>query len=57
LKIRKEETTQKTSYRVKNNIRMDLRQVVWGGVDWMYLAEERHQWRDVVNTVLNLQVP
>jgi hypothetical protein len=29
----------------------------WGGMDWIYLAQDRDQWRVDVNTVMNLQVP
>jgi len=29
----------------------------WEGVGWMHLAEDRDQWRTVVNTVMNLWVP
>jgi hypothetical protein len=29
----------------------------WGGMDWIYLSEDRDHWRDLVNTVMNLQVP
>jgi hypothetical protein len=29
----------------------------WGGVDWIHLAQERDQWRALVNTVMNLLVP
>jgi hypothetical protein len=43
--------------RWEDNIRMDLREIVGGGVDWMHLAQDRNQWRDVVNTVMNLRVP
>jgi hypothetical protein len=39
------------------NIRMDLEEVGWVGVDWMNVAQDRDQWRAVVNTVMNLQVP
>jgi hypothetical protein len=35
---------------------MDLREIGWGGMDWVYLAEDRGQWRALVNTVLNLGV-
>jgi hypothetical protein len=40
-----------------NNIRMDLVEVGWGDVDWIGLAQDRHKWRAVVNSVLNLRVP
>jgi hypothetical protein len=36
---------------------MDLREIGWGGVDWIDMAQDRDQWRAVVNTVLNLRVP
>jgi hypothetical protein len=40
-----------------DHIRMDLREVEWGDVDWIGLAKNRNRWRAVVNSVLNLQVP
>jgi hypothetical protein len=40
-----------------DNVRMDLREVGWDGADWMDMAQDRDQWRVLVNTVLNLQVP
>jgi hypothetical protein len=39
-----------------NNIKMDRREV-GGGVDWIDLALGRDHWRDLVNTVMSLQVP
>jgi hypothetical protein len=36
---------------------MDLREIVWGGVDWIVLAQDRDQWRTTVNTVMNLRLP
>jgi hypothetical protein len=36
---------------------MDLRGIVWDGGDWIDLAEDRDQWRALVKTVMNLQVP
>jgi hypothetical protein len=43
--------------RWEDNIRMDLREIRWGGMDWIDLAQDRDQWRAVVNTVMNLRVP
>jgi hypothetical protein len=36
---------------------MDLREVVWGDMDWIDLAEDRDRWRALVYTVMNLRVP
>jgi hypothetical protein len=38
------------------NIRMDLREVGWGGVDWIGLVQDRNRWRDLVNSVIKLRV-
>jgi hypothetical protein len=38
-----------------DNIKMDLREIGWDGVDWMDMAQDRDQWRALVNTVLNLR--
>jgi hypothetical protein len=43
--------------RWKGKIRIDLRCTGWEGVDCIQLAEDRNQWRIVVNTVMNLRVP
>jgi hypothetical protein len=40
-----------------NNIKMDLREIGWDGMDLIDLAEDMDQWRALVNTVMNLQVP
>jgi hypothetical protein len=40
-----------------DNIKIDLREIVWGGMDWNNLAPDRDQWRTLVNTVMNLRVP
>jgi hypothetical protein len=39
-----------------DNIKIDLREIAWGGMDWIDLAQDRDQWRAVVNTVTNLRV-
>jgi hypothetical protein len=33
---------------------MDIREIGWEVVDWIHLAQDRDQWRTVVNTVMNL---
>jgi hypothetical protein len=35
---------------------MDLREIGWGDIDWIDLAQDRDQWRALVNTVMNLRV-
>jgi hypothetical protein len=40
-----------------DNIKMDLREIAWYGVDWIDRAQDRVQWRALVNTVMNLCVP
>jgi hypothetical protein len=39
-----------------DNIKTDLREIGWGGVDWIDLAQDRDQWRVLVNTVMNIRV-
>jgi hypothetical protein len=36
---------------------MDLREIGWGGMGWIDLAQDREQWSALVNTVMNLRVP
>jgi hypothetical protein len=36
---------------------MNLIEIGWEGVDWVYLAQDMDQWRSVVNTVINLCFP
>jgi hypothetical protein len=43
--------------RLVDNIKMDVREIGWEGVDWIDMAQDRDQWRALVNTVLNLRVP
>jgi hypothetical protein len=39
------------------NIKMDLREIGYVGMDWIDLAQDRNQWMALVNTVMNLRVP
>jgi hypothetical protein len=40
-----------------DNIKMDLREIGWDGMDSIDLAQDRDQWRAPVNAVMNLRVP
>jgi hypothetical protein len=43
--------------RWEDNIRMDFREIGWGGMDWIDLTQDRYQWRALVNMVMNLRIP
>ena len=43
--------------RWKGNIKMELQEVGWGGMDWIDLAQDRDRWRALVSAVMNLQIP
>jgi hypothetical protein len=43
--------------RCVDNNKMDLREIGWDGMDWINLAQDRDQWRALVNTVMNFRVP
>jgi hypothetical protein len=43
--------------RWEDNIKMDLREVGWGGIDWIDLAQDRDRWQAIVYMVMNLRVP
>jgi hypothetical protein len=36
---------------------MNITEIGWGDMDWIHLAQERKQWRALVNTIMNLWVP
>jgi hypothetical protein len=40
-----------------DTMKMDLREMGWGGMDWIDLAQDRNQWRALVNMVMNFLVP
>jgi hypothetical protein len=43
--------------RWEDNIKLDLTEIGWDGMDWLHLAQDRDQWRARMNTVTNLRVP
>jgi hypothetical protein len=43
--------------RWEDNIKKDLREIAWSGMDWIDAAQGRDQWRALVNMAMNLQVP
>jgi hypothetical protein len=44
-------------FRWVDNIKMELREIGWGDIDWINLAQDRDQWKALVNTFMNLRVP
>jgi hypothetical protein len=43
--------------RFEDNIKMDLREIGFGDLNWIHLAQDRDRWLALVNTVMNLRVP
>jgi hypothetical protein len=43
-------------HRWEDGIRMDLREIGWGTVESIQLAQDRDQWQALVDTVMNLRV-
>jgi hypothetical protein len=43
--------------RWEENIKMDLRETGWGGMDWVDLGQDMEQWKALVNAVMKIQIP
>jgi len=43
--------------RWEDNIKVDIQEVRYEGMDWIELAQDRDRWRALVNAVMNLRVP
>jgi hypothetical protein len=48
---------ERTRRRWVENIQMNLREIGWDGMDWINVAQDRNQWRALVNTAMNIRVP
>jgi hypothetical protein len=57
MKAKRKESTRKTRRRWVDKIKMDLREMGWDVVDWVDLPQDRGQWKNVVNTVMNIRIP
>jgi len=47
----------KPKRRWEDDIKIHLEELVWGGVGWIDLAQDRDKWLALVNAVKNLRVP
>jgi hypothetical protein len=43
--------------RWEGNIKLDLQELKWRGMDWICLAQDRERWRALMNALKNLRVP
>jgi hypothetical protein len=35
---------------------MHVREIGWGGIEWIHLSQDRDQWRALMNTIMNFSV-
>jgi hypothetical protein len=40
-----------------SNIKVVVREIGWGGMDWIVVDQDMDQWRALVNTIMNLRFP
>jgi hypothetical protein len=51
------ELLEKPRARWKDNIKIDLQEVVCDGMDWIELAQDRNSWWALVNVLMNIRIP
>jgi hypothetical protein len=56
-KARRKEANRRHRRRWEDYIKIELREVGCGGIDWIDLAQDRDQWYALVNKIMNLRVP
>jgi hypothetical protein len=44
-------------HRWKDNLKLDLQEVGWGGMEWIDMAQDEDRWQALVNAVINFRVP
>jgi hypothetical protein len=55
-KLRERDHLEDTGTRWEDNINMDLREVGWGCIDWIDLAQDSDRWQALTSAVVNIQV-
>jgi hypothetical protein len=55
--LNKKKTLERPRHRWEDNIKVDLKEVGWGGMNWNDLAQDRYGWWVPVNAVMNFGVP
>ena len=53
----RKETALKIQHQLEGSSKMDLKELSWEGMDWIYLAEEMDKWQAFMDTVMQLWVP
>ena len=56
-KVERNRTLGRLRHRWEDNIKMDLQEVVCGGMEWIELAQDKDRWQALVNAVMKLWVP
>jgi hypothetical protein len=55
-KPKRKRPLERLRHRWEDGIRMDFREIGWGSVEWIHLAQDREQWQTVLNAVMNLWI-